>query len=790
MDKHTLKLLEFEMILASLGEYCFSEQGRDALQLQPIATTPEDVKASLNLTTSLRKILESGEALPELDFPALTPFLPRLQKGGSVLEAEELAFLGRYLLSAKKLKQFIVKVAGLQAPGRDGISFGALIEKAEALPDMEFLTKEIFRIVDTTGEVKENKIPELWAIRKRIMQLQKEVDKVARQYLSDPDNRTIWQADQPTQKDGRIVLPLKANFKGRVKGIVHEASASGATLFIEPFEVVEKNNSVVEQENAYRQELLRILRALTSQVAAHAQDIFSLVDQISFLDTVYAKARYAISYRCAPAMYSPGYLQLMEARHPLLGAKVVPITIVIGDTFHVLIITGPNTGGKTVTLKTCGLLCVMNQFGMEIPAMEGSKLDIFDNVFADIGDEQSLEQSLSTFSAHIVNLARIIKGSTRRSLVLLDELGAGTDPEEGVAIAMAILDHFIELGTMTVATTHHGILKNYGYTKAGVENASMEFNTHTLTPTYHILIGVPGESHALDIASRHGIPPELIKKAGSYLKDERSNISELIRGLSEKQKQLIHAEQTHKAKETELKEKTRETDLKELKLRQKEMELREHGVADIKNFMTEARQELQNLIKEIREEGAISKDKTRRAESFLQELRTYAEQEETSILKERATAVEHVDLAEGMPVVFKSNGRHGIIRRKGKDDTWIVETEKFKIAVQPDEIYPVKAQQTKPKVEIVSNADIGHEFAMTIDVRGCRYEEAIQRVERQLDNAAIKGIVEFSIIHGTGTGVLQEGIHRFLAQNPLVADYYFSPPEEGGFGKTIVRLKG
>ncbi|HUV08806.1 MAG TPA: endonuclease MutS2, partial [Spirochaetia bacterium] len=574
MDSHTLQLLEFQSIRDELGEYCLSSEGKELIQQQGILTVPEDVHCLLSLVSEYRRILAGGSPFPALDFPPIRPLLRPLTKQGTVLEAEELAAVGRYILSSKRLKRFLFR--NVEAPAAVGgatVAGGAsaLGEKAGEIPDLDGLSKEIFRTVDREGRLKESQIPELKAISRRLSGMRREVDRLVARYLSQPEYQSYWQNDRPTQRDGRMVLALKANFKGRIKGIVHELSSSGATVFIEPLDLVDRNNDIIHEQNAYRREAIRFLRALTAKAYQSRADLADMVEKVSFLDSLYARARYAVIHRCFPAVYRQGEIRLSEARHPLLGPGAVPIDVEIGDPTRMLIITGPNTGGKTVSLKTVGLLSLMNQFGMEIPAAEGSALGVHDNFFADIGDEQSIEQSLSTFSSHIVSLSRIVRESTSRSLVLLDELGAGTDPEEGVAIAMALLDHFIEKGSLTLATTHHGILKNYGYTRQGVQNASMEFDRTSLVPTFRMIIGIPGESHALEIAERVGMTNEITRNARSYLNDERNDISELIKRLSEKQRQLLETEKSHRERETELKEKQRNTDLLQLRLRQREM---------------------------------------------------------------------------------------------------------------------------------------------------------------------------------------------------------------------------
>ena len=658
---------------------------------------------------------------------------------------------------------------------------------AETIPDLEPMAREIFRIVDSDGKLKEKEIPELAVISKRLKSAQREVDRLVTGYLSNPDFRSYWQNIKPTERDGRMVLALKTNFKGRIKGIVHEVSSSGATVFLEPFDVVERNNTIVQHQNSYRREALRVLRSLTARVGSSLADLRQTVDSISLLDSLYARASYAMKHDCHAAEHTPGEIRLVDARHPLLGRQAVPISATMDGGCRTLIITGPNTGGKTVSLKTVGLLSLMNQFGVEIPAAEGSGLGIFDGCFADIGDEQSIEQSLSTFSSHVVSISRIVEGSTRDSLVLLDELGAGTDPEEGVALAMALLDHFIEKGCLTICTTHHGILKNYGYTREGVQNACMEFDKQSLVPTFRIVVGIPGDSHALEIARREGMASNIVDRANTYLDDERSDIAELIKRLSEKQKELLETERSHRARETQLREKRREADLKELRVRQREVELREHGLKEIRDFLDSSRRELDELVREIRE-GELSREKTRKASRFIQSMRERVDREDRLLEEQREEEKPgDFEVKVGMPVILKRSGKEGRVLRKGKGESWIVETERLRISMFPREFFPDAHQRNT--VEIVSTGPLGGKPEMELDVRGLRYEEAIAALQKQIDNALLSGLREFSVIHGKGEGVLQEGIQRYLRESPVVHRHSFSRPEAGGFGKTVVALR-
>ena len=775
MDKHTIELLEFKKIINELCEYCFSVQGTELILSQNILTEPEAIQNLLKLSGGFRYLFDCGEDFPDLDFPDLQDSLKVLEKRGNILEARQLANIARYLTSASRFMRFIKKFS----------ENDSLKEIAANVPELPGVIKEIFKIVEKDGEIREKHIPELKAIKSVINRLQKDVDKIVAGYLDS--NKNYWQAKQPSVKDGRVVLALKTNFKGRIKGVIHEVSSTGATSFIEPLDVVEKNNNIVKEQRRYHQEVLRILRELTAKTASFLDEIKSTVENISFLDSLYARADYGRKHKCHPAEHSSNEILLKNARHPLLGNNAIPISLSMSESSRMLIITGPNTGGKTVTLKTAGLLGIMNQFGMEIPADEGSKLIIFDNFFADIGDEQSIEQSLSTFSSHIINLSRIINNSTEKSLILLDELGAGTDPEEGVAIAMALLDHFIVKRSFTLITTHHGILKNYGYTRKGVENASMEFNNKTLTPTYRILLGVPGESHAIDVARHQGIPEEIVQKAFSYLNYERNDISVLIKRLSEKHRELLNVEKSHKIKENKLNELRRETDLKELRLKQKELLLREHGLKDIKDFLKSSRKELEGLVKEIRE-GELSKEKTIKVKDFISKMEEDVKNEENKL--EYIESSKEFEFKVGMAVIHKNTGKQGIIIRRGKKKSWVVETDTLKISVNEIELKPAGNKKNKSeKVEIISS-EIRGNAVYELHVRGMRFEEAMTLVKKQIDNAVINGLWEFSIVHGKGEGILCQGIRKYLQESDMIADYCFARPEDGGYGKTIVRLKG
>lgn len=782
MNKNILKLLEFDKIKEALTDYCFSAHGKELLSDQKVLTDYSEIEYFLKLSVNFKSVLTCGSNLPAPDFPEIKHLFKIINKKGAALEGKDFASVSRYLYSAGLLKKTITNIVKERRLDCD-----SLLEIITQIPELSVVIKKINHIIENNGKIKEKNVPELAEINNRIKKLYKKVDSIINSYVNDPSLKQYLQTGQPGLKDGRTVLPLKSNFKGKIKGIIHEVSSSGATVFIEPFEVVEKNNEIFEEQKNYSAVVIRVLRELTEEISEYSLKIKNTVENISFLDTIYARADYAKKHNCSQAEFGESEINLLNARHPLLGKNAIPISVNIDKKTRMLIITGPNTGGKTVSLKTTGLLCLMNQFGMEIPADEGSSLCIFDNIFADIGDEQSIEQSLSTFSGHIKNLSEIIKSGTEKSLVLLDELGAGTDPEEGVAIAMALLDYFIEKGCITLATTHHGILKNYGYTREGVQNACMEFNTETLSPTYKILIGIPGESHAIEIARQHGISESMIAKALDYLNDERNDITELIKRLSEKHKELLRTEESQKQKESELNEAIKNTDLKELRLRQKEHELRKKGLKEMSDFLDNSRKELESLIREIRE-GEITKEKTHKAKDFITKIKKTIENEKKHIEPLEQTE-ENYDYTPGMEVRIKGTGKTGTIIRKAKKKSWLVETDNMRITMKQSSFYPANLSITdNNNVEILSTKSLGSAPVPDLHLRGLPLKEAMELLEKQIDNAIIHGMREFSVIHGKGEGIIRKAVHEYLKKSSIVKEFYFARPELGGFGKTIVKL--
>ncbi len=471
MNEHALNLLEFPRIRENVAGYALSDEGAVAIREALPASDPDAVRELKARSEAVRRLFRDQKAPPQASFAPIHTAIRPISKEGSCLDIEELWALGMWADAYGALRRWLL----------DGEHAGLRAELAEA-PDLAPAAAVAFRIVGKDGQIKD--LPELAEIRGRIARINLDIERTTASFFQDEGMRGALQNDLPTQRDGRTVLAVRAGSKGKVRGIVHEVSSTGQTVFIEPEALVQKNNELVEEEARYQRELTRILREATAKLHNHYEAFVEARLACAGFDAVYARARYSHMNDGVFAEERPAGVDIVKARHPVLGSKAVPIDLRMPEDARVLIVTGPNTGGKTVSLKTAGLFALMNQFGLALPAGYGTALQVFDGVWADIGDEQSMDQSLSTFSGHMRSVAAIVSGATERSLVLLDELGSGTDPEEGCAIAMALLDHFIARGALTLVTTHHGILKNFGYTKESVLNASVDFDKDTLSPTY------------------------------------------------------------------------------------------------------------------------------------------------------------------------------------------------------------------------------------------------------------------------------------------------------------------
>jgi len=823
-DKKTLSektqvLLEYPQIMEKAASHSVSEEAAAIIKnSQPAYDDSSEI--TKKIVIAIHSIIKSRNDEPRSWLPSVGFLIPKIETEGTILDLDEAFAVGLFIERGEELRKWILKgEINFKDQFFDSLS-------NNNFPECGAVASEIFKIIDKEGNIRD--LPALRAIKKRIISLEKDLKGAVSRYTADDDYKRMLQSAVPSQRDGRTVLAVKVNFRGRIPGIVHEVSSSGQTIFIEPLDAVEKNNDLLLEKRNLDAEIHKILRELTENISIHSDEIKKFHAIIIELECYRAKAKYSLAVKgnftslpanenSANSIFAQSLL-LKQARHPMLK-NAVPINIEMNNTTRALIITGPNTGGKTVALKTLGLLSMMNQSALALPLDEGSILPLFDGIYADIGDEQSIDQSLSTFSAHITNISAITSAASEKSLVLLDELGSGTDPQEGGAIAMAVLDFLIEKKSRMIVTTHHGILKHYGFTRKGVENASVEFDTQTLSPTYKIINGLPGESKAIDIAAANGLDSEIVATARNYIDDEKSDVSEMIKGLEEKQRELAGLEKKSVIEQNKLKEDKRRTDLKELQLRQKEAELKRESVGSLNNFLKESRKTLENLVRELKE-GEVNREQTLKVKEFLNELARNAESESESLAMEErsireeihkqekkteSTSDETSSFAPGMEVFAgKSKQRGKIIRADKKssgkniiDPSWLVEIGSLKISFPESELIlaaalnqtqSVKKQNsfTSWAAEVdMSSANAAYELR----IRGMRYEEAMELVRRQIEAAILSGLKHFAVIHGKGHGILRKGVHDILQAHPAVAEFYFSRPEIGGYGRTEVVLK-
>jgi DNA mismatch repair protein MutS2 len=791
LAEKTSLLLEYPKIMESVSAQALSEEAASILKSSGPLYEPEQISKSKEIVRSLFIKIKSANQEPRSWLPSIGFLLPKIAAEGSVIDTDEALAIGLFIERGEELRRWANKV-------QDNTE-NASPQLCDC-PDCGPAAVEIFKIIDHEGKIRD--IPVLRAIRRRISSLEKELKTIVSRYTSEGEYRNMLQSAVPSQRDGRTVLAVKANFRGRIKGIVHEVSSTGHTVFVEPLDVIEKNNDILLEKRNLDSEIHKILRELTLKISEYAERLSQFHRIIIELECFRAKARYSADSKgnFTKDSNSDESLLLKQARHPLLK-KAVPINIEMRSGTRTLIITGPNTGGKTVTLKTLGLFALMNQSGLALPLDEGSCLPFFDGVYADIGDEQSISQSLSTFSAHISNISAITSRAGEKSLVLLDELGSGTDPEEGGAIAMAILDFLITKRSRMIITTHHGILKNYGYTRQGVENASVEFDASTLSPTYRIINGVPGESRALDIARANGLNAEIVEKARNYIDEEKSDISALITGLELKHRELAGLELQSNLEQIRLKEAKRKADLKELQLRQKEAGLKREAVGKLESLLDESRKTLENLVREVKE-GIPDREKTLKVKEFLKELAHNVENESTALDEEELAIINAEKTTDaafepGMEVLTVHSKQRGIILRLDKKTSsgniWIIKTGSLRMSIHEKDL--IQAQpQVQPVQKAISAswaAELGssNDAVFELKLIGLRLENALNAMRKQIEAASLSGLRSFSVIHGTGNGILQKGIHDYLKTDPSVADYYFSRPEQGGFGRTEVILR-
>ena len=798
MNPKYFRILEFDKIRARVAKHSAFSVSADLAHALTPATAPDEIARRQGETTEAHTLLDQNSEISVGSAHDLRP-LTKSARIGALLQPVDLLDIRQTLLAARTLRRSLARLGAL---------YPRLAERAAPLAELPAVVDAIARAINDRAEVADSASDALARIRHDLnAQRARLMDKLQR-LIGASSSAKIIQEPIITERDGRYVIPIRAEAKGKIPGIVHDTSASGATLFIEPIAVVEMGNRVRELERAEAREVERILRELTARVADHADQIDATVEILAEIDLAFAKARYSAEIRgVAPviasshdsstalrsaqdALLAMTPLQLLDARHPLLDPEtVIPISVRLGGEFLILIITGPNTGGKTVTLKTVGLLALMAQSGLHIPARAGSRLPIFSGIYADIGDEQSIEQSLSTFSSHLKNIVEILREADARSLVLLDELGAGTDPVEGSALARAILTHLLARKTPALVATHYAELKAFAHATPGVQNASVEFNVETLSPTYHLTIGLPGQSNAFAIASRLGLDGKIIEQARGGLSRSDVELETMLAQIKRTQQDAAsaqaHAEIAQREAEQRAADARRE--LAKIEAAREEILLRAHEEAQAEIQL--AREELNRLRQEWR---AVSVT------------RAFVENEQTKLdeLAEQlpAPAKPQAVLSSPVPVApgEVQMGDHVWVARLGQIGQVIaldasgadVQVGSFRVHVKPDELGEKVAASESPHEKIVSTVALPDAESPGIEVslRGMRADDALDKLEKYLDRAYLASLPYVRVVHGKGTGTLRKLARDLLRAHPLVASIREAEPHEGGDGVTVVKL--
>ncbi|MGQ9463440.1 MAG: endonuclease MutS2 [Candidatus Fervidibacter sp.] len=786
MDERTLRVLEFDKVLKALEERCATELAKELVNsLLPSANT-EEVSRRQKETTDARRRLERFSSPPLGGISDIRPILEKARQG-ITLEPSELLSIARTLEQAIKLKLWMLK----------GDVDDSLRLQSERISDHSKLIARIRWCIGDDGQVLDRASDELASLRRRINTVQKRMQQKLHDLLRDPTLMKYLQEPYYTIRSGRYCLPVRAEFRQNVPGIVHDKSSSGMTLFVEPEPLVEMGNELRLLQADEEREVARILRELTTEVVSELPTIAQTLDAVRRIDFAFAKAKLSQDLRAhEPELNTEGVVRLRRARHPLLHFQgfVVPIDFELGTDFDVLIITGPNTGGKTVTLKTVGLLTLMAQAGLHIPVAEGSKVCVFQQVFADIGDEQSIEQSLSTFSSHMSQITKMLLRSEGRTLVLLDELGAGTDPTEGAALAKAILLFLHKRGAKVVCTTHHSELKHFAFRQPRFENASVLFDPETLRPTYQLVIGVPGQSHAIDIARRLGVPSEVLREARRQLPKDRRETEELIAQLTEERQAAEQAKSEWERK------------LKELEQREKELEERKRKLAEEeKRILDEAHRKAEALLKRLegQAEELLRLLRKRVATSFpvlptdvrqkIHQLRQQLQMQIHSKSETGEQIAKPASFSVGDTVRVRDIGVLGkvsAVDNEGKEAQ--VDVGGMKIWVATTELEPVSevTNLTPFQAEVaVVRARKMVSTPTELNLLGKRVDEALDAIEKFLDDALLAGHKKVRIVHGKGTGKLRQAIHDYLRSHPQVYAFELAPPNEGGDGVTIAYLE-
>ncbi len=789
MDKRSLKVLEYDKIITQLRGFCVSEGGKDMAEKLLPMEKPAAVEHALSSTAETVDMMLRNGRPPMAEIKNAGDYVRRAAIG-SMLTTRELLNIAALLRVVKDMENYYYNDTQSE-------SLVYLKEDFKNLDPCEDLEKEISRKILSESEIADNASPELNRIRREINFKNTRISDKLNGIISATHNDKYLQDKIITIRNNRYVVPVKQEYRSQIPGIVLDRSASGATLFIEPLSVVELNNDLKLLATEEEKEITRILKELSEKAAAYKEEIIANYEILVHLDFQFGKGKYGLHIGGVQVQVSDnGTIHFLKARHPLIDPKkAVASDIVMDEGIHTMIVTGPNTGGKTVTLKTIGLLNLMVQSGLFIPVKEGSHTRIFKDIYADIGDEQSIEQSLSTFSSHMKNIVDIMSKADDSALVLFDELGAGTDPTEGAALAISILDTLHQRGVVSVSTTHYSELKEYALVTEGVVNASVEFDVKTLRPTFRLLIGIPGKSNAFEIAKRLGLPTEIIDASKRIIDNEAIRFEETLTKIEEKRRQTEAEHDEIRRLRQEMAAMKEEADRERERMHRESEAMLRKAQEEASTIVQSTREETEAIYKEIRyiqETTAKSVKDNKELES----LRRRIKDQEKNIFdiyklprQEKEEDLTIDDVKPGMKVFIKSLRKEGeVLKVMAKDQKIQVQADIMKLKVGIEDIARSKAIAKPKQKQVTFKAVDRHVMETKLDLRGKNGEESLYLVDKMISDATVSGTHQLMIVHGKGTGKLRQIIHAYLKDNPLVSDFRLGAPNEGGSGVTVVEL--
>lgn len=783
MNEKSLKALEFDKIREQLLPFASSPLGRNKVEALMPSSSFDEVNKWQNETDEGATVIRLKGNVPLDGIFDINPHAKRASIGG-MLSAVELKEIASTIRVSRTLLKFIEGMV------EDDVELPLLHEYVLSLYDLSDIEKLISNAIGEHGEVLDSASDKLRTLRQQLRANEARVREKLESMIRSSNAQTMLSDSIITIRNDRFVIPVKQEYKGVYGGIIHDQSSSGQTLFIEPEAIVTLNNALQEIRANEQQEIERILIQLSITVGEYTNEIIHNTSVLGKIDFIFAKARYGNSIKATkPLLNNEGRMKLNKARHPLIDRKqVVANDIFLGGDFTAIVITGPNTGGKTVALKTIGLCTLMAQSGLQLPTLDGSEIGVFNKVFADIGDEQSIEQSLSTFSSHMVNIVEILDDVDENTLVLFDELGAGTDPQEGAALAISILDEVHGRGASVIATTHYPELKAYGYNRDGVVNASVEFSVETLSPTYKLLIGVPGRSNAFEISKRLGLPIHIIEDAKGYIGEDTNKVENMIASLEQSRKEAEN-------KKLEARDYLKNAEKLHHDLQQQMIAFYEERDAEIEaakvkaqEIVNKAKVEAEEVISDLRN-LRIQKHAEVKEHELIEARKKLDDATPTLTKKQKVVTKQEHEFQVGDEVkVLSFNGKGTLLEHVAKDE-WLVQIGILKMKVKESDLEFIKAQKVKEVKPLTMIKGKDYHVSLELDLRGERYENALLRVEKYIDDALLAGYPRVSIIHGKGTGALRQGVQEYLKNHRSVKKIRFGEAGEGGSGVTVVEFK-